>query len=175
MENTAYISLGSNMGDRYKYLIRAIERLTSNAKIDLVNYSSIYETDPVGYTDQDQFLNMVIKVNTDLNAYQLLDKCMETELALGRKRDIHWGPRTIDLDILMYNHENIETDALVVPHPRMMERAFVLIPLIELDADISFFNMKKPITAWIEQLPDREGVRIWKRKNGEDVFVPFGS
>lgn len=175
MGNTAFIALGSNMGDRYGNLMNAIKHLLDYSQIELVNYSSIYETDPVGYEDQDLFLNMVIEITTAFSAMELLDVCLSTELVLGRKREIKWGPRTIDLDILLYNQENIETEKLVVPHPRMLERAFVMIPLLETNRNISIPEMEKPLTAWLNAIPDKEGVRIWKQKNGEDVFEPIES
>ena len=175
MDNQAFISLGSNIGNRYDYLRNAIQRLTSYREIKLVNYSSIYETDPVGYEEQDLFLNMVIQVATSWSADKLLDICLKTELELGRKRDIRWGPRTIDLDILLYNQENITTEKLIVPHPRMLERPFVMIPLLELSPDNTFYNMKNTQGASCSELPKSEGVRIWKLKNGEDVFEPIES
>ncbi len=175
MENTAFIALGSNIGNRYDNITSAIKRLISYSDINLVNYSSIYETDPVGYEDQDLFLNMVIEVQTSFSAMDLLDLCLKTELELGRKREIKWGPRTIDLDILTYNQENIESEKLIVPHPRMLERAFVIIPLLEIIHDNQFLKINKLLKSSLEELPDKEGVRIWKRKNGEDVFEPIGN
>ncbi|WP_026583024.1 2-amino-4-hydroxy-6-hydroxymethyldihydropteridine diphosphokinase [Bacillus sp. J33] len=175
MENTAYIAIGSNIGNRFNNLKEAIARINRLPGIEVVNASSIYETDPVGYENQEQFLNMVIHVSTALNPLELLDACLETELTLGRKREIRWGPRTIDLDILLYNHENIETEKLIVPHPRMHERAFVLIPLLEIDSSIRLPKMERPLRSILEDIPDREGVRIWKQKNGEDVFALFES
>lgn len=171
MKNQAYIALGSNMGDRERYLIEAIKKIHQQPNIEVVNISSIYETDPVGYTDQDQFLNMVIYVNTDLTAFQLLSTLQEIERQLNRKREIKWGPRTLDLDILLFNHENIEAEQLIVPHPRMHERAFVLIPLYELNQEVSIPNVDESILTIIDQLHDKEGVRIWKQKNGVDVFA----
>ncbi|MFF2450351.1 2-amino-4-hydroxy-6-hydroxymethyldihydropteridine diphosphokinase [Neobacillus sp. NPDC058068] len=173
MENTAFIALGSNVGNRYDNITRAIKLLTSDSETQLVTFSSIYETDPVGYEDQDLFLNMVIEVITDLDAHELLAKCLKIESNLGRKREIKWGPRTVDLDILTFNQENIETEKLIVPHPRMLERAFVLVPLLELKPNLSW--MEKPLDAVLSELPDKEGVRIWKQKSGEDVFEPIGS
>jgi 2-amino-4-hydroxy-6-hydroxymethyldihydropteridine diphosphokinase len=164
MENTAYLALGSNMGDRFGYLGRAVELLHRHEKIEVVNTSSIYETDPVGYTDQDAFLNMVVKVQTGLSPLDLLDAVNRIEAELGRKREIRWGPRTLDLDILLYNQENINSEKLTVPHPRMQERAFVMIPLLEID------SVSLPGS---DSITDIEGVRIWKRKNGEDVFALF--
>jgi len=175
MGNTAFIALGSNIGNRYDYLTEAIKELESHLEIKLVNISSIYETDPLGYEDQDLFLNMVIEVMTSLRADELLDICLKLELTLGRKREIVWGPRTIDLDILLYNQENIETEKLIIPHPRMLERNFVMIPLSEIKPDIIIPNTDKPLEALIKELPNKEGVRLWKRKNGEDVFEPIGS
>ncbi|SFB23039.1 MULTISPECIES: 2-amino-4-hydroxy-6-hydroxymethyldihydropteridine diphosphokinase [unclassified Bacillus (in: firmicutes)] len=171
MKNEAYISLGANMGDRVQTLLEAIKLLNEHEKIRLVNNSSVYETDPVGYEDQDLFLNMVIQVLTDLSAEELLEVCLEIELQLGRKRLVRWGPRTIDLDILLYNQENIETEKLFVPHPRMLERGFVLIPLLEMNQDIQIPNLDKPVQFYLDHIHDKEGVRIWKRKNGEDVFA----
>jgi 2-amino-4-hydroxy-6-hydroxymethyldihydropteridine diphosphokinase len=175
MVNVAFISLGSNIGNRYDYLSKAIEHLANDPKIQLVNTSSVYETDPVGYEEQDLFLNMVIEVHTELSANELLDLCLKLELELGRKREMVWGPRTIDLDILLFNQENIKSEKLIIPHPRMLERNFVMIPLSEIKPDIIIPNIEKPLDAWIKELPNKEGVRIWKRKNGEDVFEPIES
>ncbi|WP_141434205.1 2-amino-4-hydroxy-6-hydroxymethyldihydropteridine diphosphokinase [Bacillus sp. 03113] len=173
MENNVYLSLGSNMGNREQMLTDAIVELHKNDKITLVNVSSIYETDPVGYEDQDLFLNMVIHVSTALSPYELLDACQSIEKSLGRKREIHWGPRTVDLDILLYNQENIKSEELTIPHPRMCERAFVIVPLYEIYLDSTLPMMDIPLKTLLEELPDREGVRIWKQKNGEDVFELF--
>jgi 2-amino-4-hydroxy-6-hydroxymethyldihydropteridine diphosphokinase len=175
MGKTAFIALGSNIGNRYDYLTKAIEHLAKHTRIQLVNTSSVYETDPVGYEEQDLFLNMVIEIQTDLSALELLDFCLKIELELGRKREIVWGPRTIDLDILLYNQENIKSEKLIIPHPRMLERNFVMIPMLEIKPDVIIPNIEKPLEAWIKELANKEGVRIWKRKNGEDVFEPIGN
>ncbi len=173
MKNKAYLSLGTNLGDRFENLVKAIESLKGYHEIELEACSSVYETDPVGYVDQDRFLNMVISIRTSLTARQLLEVCMRIEEELGRKRLIRWGPRIIDLDILLYNQENIETEKLTVPHPRMLERAFVLIPLMEIQENIQIPRAEKSLAAYLQEIPDREGVQIWKRKNGEGVFALF--
>lgn len=170
MGNLAYIALGSNIGDRYYFLKSAIDKLNDHSQIKVVNISSVYETDPVGYTEQDAFLNMVVSVMTGLQPHELLAECMRIELELGRKREKVWGPRTLDLDILLYNQENIETESLIIPHPRMKERAFVLVPLLEIASNL--------LSSWesninIKELQEKEGVRLWKRKNGGDAFVPI--
>ncbi|MGP1910482.1 2-amino-4-hydroxy-6-hydroxymethyldihydropteridine diphosphokinase [Metabacillus sp. JX24] len=172
--NRAFLALGSNIGDRERYLKDAILSLNEHSSIEVEEISSIYETDPVGYENQDAFLNMVLSVRTDLTAFELLSVMQGIEQSLGRKRDIRWGPRTLDLDILLYNHENIETEQLIIPHPRMLERSFVLIPLYEIDQNIHIQASSQPLSVIIDQLPDKEGVRIWKQqKNGEDVFALF--
>jgi len=116
---------------------------------------------------------MVIEVNTQLSPFELLDACMETEKTLGRKREIRWGPRTIDLDILLYSEENILTERLIIPHPRLHERAFVVIPLLEICPNITLPAENKPLCELAMELPNRGGVRIWKQRNGEDVFALF--
>jgi 2-amino-4-hydroxy-6-hydroxymethyldihydropteridine diphosphokinase len=165
MKNGAYLSLGTNIGDRLYYLREAVKALYKHEEICVEEISSIYETDPVGYVDQANFLNIVAKISTSLSPINLLETMQSIELQLGRKREIHWGPRTIDLDILLYNNENVDTDTLIIPHPRMYERNFVLVPLVELGVDIS----------QNENVNLREGVRIWKRKNGGGVFELFES
>lgn len=130
--NEAFISIGSNIGERDAYLKQAVQSLNERVDTTVIKTSSIYETEPVGYTDQADFLNIVVAIRTTLSAQGLLMVCQEVEQVLGRERTIRWGPRTVDLDILLYNQDNIETENLVIPHPRMSERAFVLIPLLEI-------------------------------------------
>ncbi|WP_145520008.1 2-amino-4-hydroxy-6-hydroxymethyldihydropteridine diphosphokinase [Staphylococcus warneri] len=125
----AYLGLGSNIGDRAHQLQQAIRIIDQYQYIDVTSISPIYETEPVGYTDQPQFLNLCIEIETTLNPQELIKRCLETEEALHRVRKIRWGPRTLDVDILLYGNEIIEEDNLIIPHPRMTERAFVLIPL----------------------------------------------
>lgn len=163
------------MGDRLETFQNALQLLDRNDNIRVESSSSIYETDPVGYTDQACFLNAVIKISTSLKPEELLQVCLHIENELGRKRKIRWGPRTLDLDILLYNQENIETESLFVPHPRMQERAFVIIPLMELDRDIKLPNVNATLDDILNQIPDKEGVRLWKQKNGDDVFALFES
>jgi 2-amino-4-hydroxy-6-hydroxymethyldihydropteridine diphosphokinase len=158
MSKECYISLGTNIGDREGFLINAINELEGNPDISVDQISSIYETDPVGYLDQDPFLNLVIKISTILTPLQLLEVTQGIEQNLGRKRELRWGPRTIDLDILLYNQENIEVEHLRIPHPRMFERSFVLIPLKEINPLIKVEN----------KLLEDKGVRLWKRKSGGD-------
>ncbi|OZM55820.1 2-amino-4-hydroxy-6-hydroxymethyldihydropteridine diphosphokinase [Lottiidibacillus patelloidae] len=169
-KNIAYISLGTNIGNRELNLQKAISLLQADAKIQVGNISSIYETDPVGYTEQARFLNMVAEINTSYTASELIKKTMEVEASLGRQRTVHWGPRTIDLDILLYNQDKIESDHLIVPHPRMVDRAFVLIPLFEIVGDIVVNETS--LKDAIKRLHDKEGVHLWKQKISAEEFAP---
>lgn len=128
--NIVYIALGSNLGNREKYLEKTIKKISEFAQI--TKKSSIYETKPVGYKDQGDFLNMVIEITTQLRPYELLKKLQKIETSLKRKREIKNGPRTIDLDIIFYNYEIINEKNLKIPHPEMHKRNFVLNPLVEI-------------------------------------------
>lgn len=165
----AYIALGSNISPRAQYLYQAIDRIEEHEGIHVLQRSSIYETVPVGYTEQSDFLNMVIHVKTNLSAQELLSYCQSIEQTLGRERLVKWGPRTIDLDILLYNQENIESEQLMVPHPRLQERAFVLVPLYEIDQELHVPHMQQSVKQLLSALADEEieGVKPWKPKNGE--------
>lgn len=156
MNNIAYIGLGSNIEPRDTYLNEAIQMLERNPKINLEKQSSIYETAPVGYTEQDSFLNMVIEINTSLKSIDLLKVCQEVEQEFGRKRTIKNGPRTIDLDILFYNREYRYSEILQLPHPRIHERAFVLVPLCEIASDLSMPTSGMPVSDLLMDLPEKE-------------------
>ena len=125
----AYLGLGSNIGNRELQLNEAIKILHGYQGIQVTQVSHIYETEPVGYTNQPKFLNLCIEIETELNPQSLLKCCLATEQQLHRKREIRWGPRTLDVDILLFGDQIIEQDNLSVLHPRMKERSFVLIPL----------------------------------------------
>jgi 2-amino-4-hydroxy-6-hydroxymethyldihydropteridine diphosphokinase len=130
----AYIGLGSNLGDRDRNLGRALELIDSLRHTRLLRVSDVRETDPVGYEQQPRFLNAAALVETTASPRELLDALLEIERRLGRTRDgVRYGPRTIDLDLLLYGDELIDEPALTVPHPRLHERRFVLEPLVELD------------------------------------------
>lgn len=133
---TAYLGLGSNVGERLEQLESAIKILDNVEGVQVSQISSVYETEPVGYVDQTNFLNLCVEVKTELTPQQLLQQCFYTEQQLHRVRDIRWGPRTLDVDILLYEDEIIEEENLIVPHPRMRERAFVLTPLSDIAADV---------------------------------------
>ncbi len=127
-----YLSLGSNEGDRIKNLSQALSLLSESADIELLKVSGYYETEPWGPVEQEPFINMAVEIATTLEPWQFLAACQEIENKLGRKRLRHWGPRTLDIDILLYHNCRIDTEQLKIPHPYMEVRAFVLAPLQEI-------------------------------------------
>lgn len=129
----AYLGLGSNLGDREAHLASALDRLVA---VGLVRTSPYYETDPVGGPEQGPYLNCVAELDTDLSARQLLSVCGRLEAAAERVRDQRWGPRTLDVDVLWVDGEEVDDVDLQVPHPRMHERRFVLAPLRDLAPDL---------------------------------------
>lgn len=161
----AWIALGSNIAPRETYLQQAIQMLSEHEEIKLNQVSTVYETEPVGYENQDQFLNLVAEVETSLDPMELLRICQKIEQDLGRKRIIRWGPRTVDLDILLYSTENMNVEELILPHPRMHERAFVLVPLAEIAPKLLLKD--KRVQEWLDTLPaqDVQGVRSWGSLN----------
>jgi len=133
----AYIGLGANLGDRAAMLRAAVEQLAAEPGIEVVAVSPLHETEPVGYTDQPRFLNAAAAVETELLPRDVLDRLLGIERRLGRTRDgPRFGPRTIDLDLLLYGNERIDEPGLEVPHPRLHERLFALEPLLELDPQL---------------------------------------
>ncbi|KUO60534.1 MAG: 2-amino-4-hydroxy-6-hydroxymethyldihydropteridine pyrophosphokinase [Gracilibacter sp. BRH_c7a] len=128
----AYLSLGTNEGNRYDNLEKSLNHLNRVPQIDIKKISSIYETEPWGGVEQQLFLNQVILIDTRLDPESLLQTCLEIESAMGRQRRVHWGPREIDIDILLYGDLAIQSDTLIIPHPYMEKREFVLAPLREI-------------------------------------------
>lgn len=141
-EVRCYIGIGSNMGDSKATINEAINIIQSTAGINLLSVAPYYRTAPVGYADQDYFINTVAEINTTLNPRQLLHRLQEIENQKGRVRVIHWGPRTLDLDILLYGEQVISDPDLEVPHPRMHQRAFVMVPLADLNPNMVIHGKK---------------------------------
>ena len=150
----AYLGLGTNIGDRLNYLNQACILLNSYDDITITNKSSIYETKAWGYTEQNDFLNMCIEIKTRLNPQNLLKICNEVEQKLNRETIIRRGPRTIDIDILFFNDIILNNEKLSIPHPRISERAFVLIPLLDLDTNLVIKN--KTIDVYLNSLSSEE-------------------
>ena len=156
---TVYIGLGSNLGDRKQNLVQALELLSKHMVVEQV--SSIYETEPVGYEEQPLFLNAVCRISTELNPKRLLQLAKEIEIKLGRTPGLPNAPRPIDIDILFYGDEILSSKELTVPHPRLVERAFVLMPLAEIVPDLVHPGSGKAIKQLLADLGHVTGVRQW--------------
>jgi 2-amino-4-hydroxy-6-hydroxymethyldihydropteridine diphosphokinase len=148
MAVSAYIGLGSNLGDRRAMIAGALEQLRPR------RVSAVVETDPVGRTDQPRFLNAVAEIETDLDAPALLDRLLEIETGLGRVRRERWGPRTIDLDLLLYGGVQLTSDRLTVPHPELPRRRFVLEGLAELCPDRNVPGLGRTVRELLEVYPE---------------------
>jgi len=151
METTAFVGIGSNLGDREANLRSAIELLSAEDGIEVVAVSEVRETEPVGPVDQGPFLNGVVQVATALPAGELLERLLSVESRLGRVRTECWGPRTIDLDLLLYGSERVDEPGLTVPHPRLHERRFALEPLLDLDPTLEIPELG-PISTLLAEL-----------------------
>ena len=159
--NTIYLSLGANIGHRERNIWLAIEALASRG-LRVTRRSSLYETEPVGMKSKDWFLNTVVEAETDLAPEELMRVLLELERALGRERRVLHGPRIIDIDILLFGSSVVHAPDLEIPHPRMAERRFVLVPLAEIAPDVQHPVLKKTITALLSETADRSEVRPWQ-------------
>lgn len=156
--HTVYLALGTNLGDRLANLHAAIDSFPPEIKI-LVE-SKIYETPPWGYTDQPAFLNMAVKCETDLDAASLLKRLKQIEVQVGRVESFRWGPRQIDIDILFYDDLILESESLTIPHPRLHERAFVLVPLADIALDLIHPVFQKTIAELLSTV-ERAGILLF--------------
>lgn len=166
MIQNAYVGLGSNLGDRAGHLLLAVRGMLE-AGLDVIRLSSIYETEPVEYEEQPGFLNVVAELrgSTLPKPDQMLARLLRIEYALGRTRDVRMGPRTIDLDLLIYKDECVETEFLTVPHPRIAARRFVLVPLNELVPNLIHPVLKKSIGELLRETKDDSRVTSWWASN----------
>ena len=167
MIQNAYVGLGSNLGDRAGYLLLAVRGML-DAGFDVIRLSSIYETEAVEYVEQPAFLNMVAELrgSTLPSPEQTLARLLRIEYQLGRTREVRMGPRTIDLDLLIFKDERSDTEFLKLPHPRLAARRFVLVPLAELVPNLVHPVIGKPINVMLAQTSDRSAVTRWKAWTG---------
>ncbi len=154
----AIIALGSNIGDKAAHLTQAIANLTRDGHVRVVAKSAYYRTAPWGITDQDWFVNAVITVTTNLSVHDLLAHCQRVERDLGRERLIKWGPRVIDLDILVYGTLTLNEPDLILPHPHMTARAFVLRPLIDVAPDLRIGRYTA--AEWLNLIPHGDVISL---------------
>lgn len=167
----AFLGLGGNLGDPAAAMAAALRALDGHAGVSVAAVSSLYRTPPWGVTDQPDFLNAVAAVDTRLSARQLLDLCLEVERGLKRVRGERWGPRVIDIDILLFGDERVDEEGLQLPHPRMTGRAFVLVPLAEIAPDLriggksAVEHLAALDAGGIERLPG--GREWWRETAGE--------
>lgn len=158
----AYVGLGSNLGDRAGYLLLAVRGMM-NAGLNVTRLSSVYETEPVDVREQPHFLNMVAELGGALPApQQLLARLLRIEYALGRRRDVRRGARTIDLDLLLYGEQQTSTEFLTLPHPRLHQRRFVLTPLAELSPDLLHPTFQRTIGDLLATVEDTSAVTRWQ-------------
>ncbi len=152
MQGNVFLGLGSNLGEREAYLDDAIARLNRDQNINVLNRSSMMETEPLGEVSQPLFLNMVVEIETKNDPEKLLDVCLAIELANGRVRGQRWGPRTLDIDILFYGSEIINKPSLQIPHPEVARRYFVLAPMAEIAPKFEHPVLKEPVLAMLQLL-----------------------
>ncbi len=166
----AYLCLGANSKNRLTTVQQAVSLLSLAENIKLIRASALYETEPWGVKDQNWFLNMVVEIKTDLSSQDLLMKCLSIEKMLGRdrSREQRWGERPVDIDIIFYDNQIINTGILTVPHPRMHERAFVLVPLLELIPDFVHPVLKKSVSDLYDELDDVEEVCLYGTRGHSD-------
>ena len=160
MKYKVFLGLGSNIGDRKETLCNALRLLSEIPDTEIVRCSNIYETEPVGYTEQDPFLNMAVFVMTFMQPCEFLRELQTIEARLKRVREMRWGPRTIDIDILLFGDLKINDEELTIPHPRMLQRAFVLIPFREIYPEKMIAGM--PLEDAINQCEDKNGVKLYE-------------
>jgi len=156
---TVYIGLGSNLGDREAFINQAVEMLSR--KIQILSLSSLYETAPLGFAEQPLFLNAVVKADTVLSPQELLNLTQRIEKRLGRRRIQPWGPRTVDLDLLLYDALVLKQPNLIIPHPRLHQRAFALMPLCEIEPLLLHPVLKKPVCLLLQENCQQQSVRLF--------------
>ncbi|OGP73412.1 MAG: 2-amino-4-hydroxy-6-hydroxymethyldihydropteridine diphosphokinase [Deltaproteobacteria bacterium RBG_16_49_23] len=162
MGHIVYIGIGSNLGDKIAHCEKAISEILNIDRHRLLSRSSLFKTRPIGYTAQDWFVNGVIKLESDLEPHDLFRALKDVESRLGRAETFRWGPREIDLDILLYDDRIIQTENLQIPHPHMHERQFVLIPLVEIEPELIHPVLKKSVQNLLKEAKEDQGVEKLK-------------
>lgn len=168
---TAYLGLGSNKGERINFIQNALIEIGNLSGSSVVKSSSVYETEPWGNCDQDDYLNCAVEIETKLSADNLLKELKRIEKTLGRSENIKWSEREIDIDLLFYENEIINKEHMNVPHPQIENRKFVLIPLNEIAPHLIHPGIKKSITELLRQTKDKLSVRKYHREETESIHL----
>jgi len=159
---TVYLSLGSNIEDRQHFIQEGINALGETGFVKLQKVSSIYETEPVGFEKQNYFLNVVVSCFVELSPEELLWQCKRIENQIGRRASVRWGPRKLDIDILCYGSEKIVTKNIIIPHPEMLKRNFVLIPFAEIAEDFIIPGVEVPVKKAVQDCKDKKPVILYR-------------
>ncbi len=159
MSHTAFIAICSNMESPAENCRRAMERLDAHPALSVSARSTLYRSEPFGKTDQDWFVNAVVRIDTSLSPEELLKTCLSIEQEMGRSRSEKWGPRIIDLDILFYDDLILKLEGLEIPHPGIPERSFVLVPMNEIAPDCIHPQLKKPVKTLLEEIENPQQVQ----------------
>ena len=158
-KHQAFLALGGNLGDPQQAFVTACRSLADHSRIELLQVSSLYRTPAVGGpTDQPDYLNAVIEVATELAAEDLLDICLQIETSAGRTREVRWAARTLDIDLLFIDNLTLNTAKLTLPHPLLHQRHFVLLPLVEIAADLQHPQLDCSVSRLLERLPPAAGI-----------------
>jgi 2-amino-4-hydroxy-6-hydroxymethyldihydropteridine diphosphokinase len=153
-----YIGLGSNLGKREKFLKIALKRLGESTHVEVTQVSPAYETEPVGFTEQNKYLNLVAEITSDLTAEDLMDHLEEIEGGVGKKAEFKNGPREIDIDILLFNQDVVQTERLKIPHPGLSRREFALRPLLDLNSKLVEPTTNTPYTVYLKRISGKKEV-----------------
>ena len=158
LKEKIYLGLGSNLGDRETFLKNALKKLNASEKLKLISVSPAYETEPVGFTDQNKYLNLVAQVASDLKPQDLMNHLEELESQVGKKAEFKNGPREIDIDILMYNLDVFESERLIIPHPGLNRREFALRPLLDLNPDLEEPTTGTRYSVYLKRISNKKEV-----------------
>jgi 2-amino-4-hydroxy-6-hydroxymethyldihydropteridine diphosphokinase len=168
LKDKVYLGLGSNLGRREQFLKLALEKLSQSEKIELVRISPVYETEPVGLAGQDEFLNIAVEIKTPLSSEELMLHLEEIEQTVGKKAEVKNGPREIDIDILLFDKDVVESEKLVIPHPGLSKREFALRPLLDINPFIADPTTNTPYSQYLKRIKGEKKVSI-KR----DIYLGF--
>ncbi|MGD0231773.1 MAG: 2-amino-4-hydroxy-6-hydroxymethyldihydropteridine diphosphokinase [Syntrophorhabdales bacterium] len=163
MTGVAYIGVGSNIGDAFENCVQGIRKVIHDERAAFIALSSFYRTSPVSPIAQDDFLNCALKITWGAGPPELLSFLHEVEGALGRTRDVKFGPRTLDLDILLFDDLVLDTPALTIPHPRLHERRFVLVPCLEIEPRLVHPRLKRPLAEYLDQIGPEQKIEFFRR------------